>query len=175
MMKYSVLDKHEANGEGYEVRKYLPHKRTVSVCNRFYFIPIPYIVFMRYWDMHCTIFFNAIAKESDDVVYRACLPNINRNNGICLGGWGDVWKTHFKHSRNATMDDLVSRFWASDFDDFENWTESKYAMRGNYGYFRKWGNLSLEEAVKKVNYHPIMLNDFILQCIDGLETLMEYD
>jgi hypothetical protein len=176
MSSYSVLDSHEASGSGYELRKYSPQKRTVSVVGRMYFLPIPSTVFLKYWDKRRTILFTGMIKG--DLVYQSLFPNVHYN-GVCLGGTfyedENSWNTHFCH-KNKKIDDLVARFWSSDFNDYDNWSEGFHALRGNYGYLRDWKNLTMEQAIEKLYWGLIgSADDFILQCIEGLPALLEYD
>ena len=82
---------------------------------------------------------------------------------------------HFCQRPTWGIDALISHFWSSDFDMASEWSASYYAVKNNYGCFREWKALTLEQAIAKLSWNPITLNDFILQCIDGLPTLIKWD
>jgi hypothetical protein len=183
MANYRVLEKEEVkNGEGFEIRKYPPHKRTINVCGRTYFVPIPYVVFGCFRHhvgggsplaRQLSYLAMAFAKEEDEFVYFPTLPNVSPSYLVCLGGvfyaenHQSSWGSHYAHA-NVTCEELISRLWQSPFADIHYWGNCERALEQTYGGFRAWQGLDLTTTVSKLHYGEIKLVDFISRAVAGL-------
>lgn len=170
MANYRVLERDEAEGEGFEIRKYPPAKRTISVCGRTYFLPFPYIVFGFFWTPRYTCLSTAFAKDSDSIFF-PCLPNVHNNYIVCLGGgWHEEdWTSHFSHDPKYTCDELISRFWQSDFHDIREWDYGSDAIDASYLSFHNWARLSPDDVMSRLSFGEEHWHKFFDSVVDGLE------
>jgi hypothetical protein len=171
-MPYKVLSEFFHDGEGWEVRKYTPQKRTVIVGGREYFLQFPWLVFMKLISKRNAYLSLAFAKEDDFRVYAPLLPNCglytNRNIWtVCLGsGYTEIEYGHYLQRSEIKFDAFVARFWSTRFDSYDGWDLAKDASYDIFGYSRlhAWGRMNLSEILDRLHlpYGSISLDDFIL-------------
>lgn len=175
MAIYRVLEKDEVKGEGFEIRKYPPSKRTISICNRTYFLSLPYVVFGFFKNPKFTCLATAFAKDSESIFFPP-LPNVYNNYIVCLGGGAhnDNWTSHFSHSPHHTIEDLISRFWQSDFHSIDEWTDAEDALFSNYRSFHDWAKLSPDQVIEKLRFGEKDWVHFFDAVVDGLRFAQNY-
>lgn len=137
--RFQVLEQ----GKNFEVRKYPPRKRFVSIAGREYWLPFPYIVFGWRLYSDCSYLYLGFAKEDDESVFFPAIPNvIDPHWCLCLG-------RHDGHYRRPEkdMESMIARFWQTSFDSTGMWPVSERSLKVHYGSFHAWQALSKSEAV----------------------------
>jgi len=132
-----------------EIREYPPQRRTVEISGKFYNLPFPYLIFLgeefhRDIETFSLIFAKSPIKSLHSEVYTAPLPNVFLPTGhICIG---------IQLDDNYGFDGLLNAFWQTAFKSYDYSGGDITALRKNYGSLKKWSELTIDEALKKLKY-----------------------
>ena len=129
--------------------------------NKSAFVPIPYQIYtlvdskqFRHLRPNkqktIRLFFTAFAKESDDYIYT--MPFYRPTEIVCLD-----MQWHYTIPNNATFNEIISRFWSSFFDETEERIYKTFKVRN----IKKWSELSIDEAIERLQSGQKPFNDFI--------------
>lgn len=180
-MTYRIIDEFSHNGEGWEVRKYNPQRRTVRICGRDYFLQFPWVVFMRLWSNDKSYFSVVFAKDDDSIVYAPMLPHCSVSTDklwiVCLGGYDwndgdDSWLNHYCHPSNISFNDMITRFWTSSFTSFDYWHLDRFTIREAFGEvnpIHNWERSNLDQVLA-VLQNPTELDEFILTTLSAISS-----
>ena len=145
-MNYKVLHKSETQ----EIRQYEPHRRTVSICGRFYFLQFPYVIFIRNINLRGTCSLNVLFADHDlsndeqPIVYHVALPNVSHI--ACLDRVGHYTQMGFK-----TFEHLMLKFWSYDFSAVGAWGLSQGVLDKIFrGSYNEWQKMSLDEILENM-------------------------
>jgi hypothetical protein len=110
----------ESNGN-FEVRKYPPQKRTIMVCGRYYYLPMPHIIFVKssgykYGGLPCDFLHVAFADEFSRI-YFPPLSNIHSQTwAACIGSARNkIAGYEFAIDCQYSFEELIAEFWGSSF------------------------------------------------------------
>jgi hypothetical protein len=141
--QYKVLNETTKGNSKVEVRLYPAHKRTVYVCDREYFLPIPNMVFGIHWLKHEEYSYQdgawtfvGCTNKKNNMVYPSLFWSARFGDSgwrVCLDENG-----HFRQAVYYTFDALATKYWQYVFGGF------------NYGQMKDWAKLSLEEAQSRI-------------------------
>ena len=182
---YQVL----AKGSDFEVRLYPSCKRTVKIIGRFYFLPIPYMVYGKYtgankngiigtW-LYVAMADRKLTKNSlGKFVYYIPLGNVNRwqacldkppvyphhpaNPHLTDDGVFNPNRGHYVQPLEDTFEDLLYKFWSHEFNNNLAF-HCKKSLVAFGGRFHEWAKMTSKDALKAVSNieYKIPLSMFI--------------
>jgi hypothetical protein len=154
---YGVL----AKGSDFEVRLYLPCKRTVKIMGRFYFLPIPYMVYGKYtgankngtigtW-LYVAMTDRKLTKKSlGKLVYYTPLGNVSGWQACLdnprLDGNFDPNRGHYVQPLEDAFEDLLYKFWSHEFNN----AGMKKSLTAFGGRLHEWAKMTPKQALKAV-------------------------
>jgi len=150
-LSYRLLHKKSTGNLLLEIREYPPQRRTIEILGRFYNLPFPYLIFLKEGNVDrnhlyafSLIFAKSPIKSLHSEVYTAPLPNVFLPTGhICIG---------IQLDDNYGFDGLLNAFWQTAFKSYDYSGGDITALRKNYGSLKKWSELTIDEALKKLKY-----------------------
>jgi hypothetical protein len=153
-LKYRVLHQDARR----EVRLYPSSKRTMSINNRHYYLPLPHLIFLRLYtpprntrsnwnsrayDLGFTNLFMGFTTDKADKIYHIPLAGVSMYC-VCLDS-----NYHYDFPGDSTFEDLIRTFWTTNFfGDLEGM--SVYGRKVFGGRFHEWQKMTSEQVEKEL-------------------------